>query len=159
MGRTLGTILLWPPIKHSPEFEVAWGQLQQVEIPTVQHPRCLAIPGFSNPVRWGGYLWFQYDSLPRFILISSDEPLLPIVGNTDEELCNRWMTLSAYLPFFRNHNILSAISQEPYVWDSVADASRSNIAVRYSLLPYWVSPESFLPSHRSNVSEWGCFFD
>jgi len=49
------------------------------------------------------------------------------------------MTLSAYLPFFRNHNILSAIPQEPYVWDSVADASRDNIAVRYSLLPYWVS--------------------
>ena len=49
------------------------------------------------------------------------------------------MTLSAYLPFFRNHNILSAIPQEPYIWDSVADASRDNIAVRYSLLPYWVS--------------------
>ncbi|KAF8965499.1 glycosyl hydrolases family 31-domain-containing protein [Flammula alnicola] len=58
-------------------------------------------------------------------------------GNTDEELCNRWMQLSAFTPFFRNHNIKGAISQEPYRWDSVANASRTTIAIRYSLLPYW----------------------
>ncbi|KAH9475774.1 Alpha-glucosidase [Psilocybe cubensis] len=58
-------------------------------------------------------------------------------GNTDEELCNRWMQLSAFTPFFRNHNIKGAISQEPYRWDSVANASRTAIAIRYSLLPYW----------------------
>jgi len=57
-------------------------------------------------------------------------------GNTDEELCNRWMQLSAFFPFYRNHNVLSAISQEAYVWDSVADASRKAMAIRYSLLPY-----------------------
>ncbi|KAF5309523.1 hypothetical protein D9619_012366 [Psilocybe cf. subviscida] len=58
-------------------------------------------------------------------------------GNTDEELCNRWMQLAAFTPFYRNHNIKGAISQEPYRWDSVANASRTAIAVRYSLLPYW----------------------
>ncbi|KDR73230.1 hypothetical protein GALMADRAFT_251812 [Galerina marginata CBS 339.88] len=58
-------------------------------------------------------------------------------GNTDEELCNRWMQLSAFTPFFRNHNVKGAISQEPYRWDSVANASRTAIAIRYSLLPYW----------------------
>ncbi|PPQ71212.1 hypothetical protein CVT24_009993 [Panaeolus cyanescens] len=58
-------------------------------------------------------------------------------GNTDEELCNRWMQLSAFTPFYRNHNIKGAISQEPYRWDSVANASRTAIAIRYSLLPYW----------------------
>ncbi|PPQ90718.1 hypothetical protein CVT25_005026 [Psilocybe cyanescens] len=58
-------------------------------------------------------------------------------GNTDEELCNRWMQLSAFTPFFRNHNIKGAISQEPYRWESVANASRTAIAIRYSLLPYW----------------------
>lgn len=35
-------------------------------------------------------------------------------GNSDEELCNRWMQLSAFFPFYRNHNTLSAKSQEPY---------------------------------------------
>lgn len=59
-------------------------------------------------------------------------------GNTDEELCNRWMQLAAFTPFYRNHNEKGALSQEPYRWESVANASRTAIAVRYSLLPYWV---------------------
>jgi len=63
----------------------------------------------------------------------------PLDGNTDEELCNRWMQLAAFTPFFRNHNIKGAIPQEPYRWDSVAHSSRTAIAIRYSLLPYWVS--------------------
>ncbi|KAJ7468125.1 glycosyl hydrolases family 31-domain-containing protein [Mycena latifolia] len=36
-----------------------------------------------------------------------------------------------------NHNVKGATSQEPYVWESVTNASRVAIAVRYSLLPYW----------------------
>lgn len=61
-------------------------------------------------------------------------------GNADEELCNRWMQLAAFTPFFRNHNILGAIPQEPYRWDSVAHATRVATAVRYALLPYWARP-------------------
>lgn len=57
-------------------------------------------------------------------------------GNSDEELCSRWMQLSAFFPFYRNHNVLSTISQEPYIWASVAEATRTAIAIRYSLLPY-----------------------
>ena len=52
------------------------------------------------------------------------------------------MQLSAFTPFYRNHNVKSALSQEPYRWESVANASRTAIAVRYSLLPYWVSGDS-----------------
>jgi len=47
------------------------------------------------------------------------------------------MQFSAFTPFYRNHNIKGAISQEPYRWDSVANASRTAIAIRYSMLPYW----------------------
>nr|XP_019012327.1 alpha-glucosidase [Kwoniella pini CBS 10737]OCF51108.1 alpha-glucosidase [Kwoniella pini CBS 10737] len=58
-------------------------------------------------------------------------------GNSDEEVCNRWMQLSAFFPFYRNHNTKLALSQEPYVWESVRDASIKAINARYSLLPYW----------------------
>ena len=57
-------------------------------------------------------------------------------GNSDEELCNRWMQLSAFFPFYRNHNTLSAIPQEPYTWASVIDASKSAMKIRYAILPY-----------------------
>lgn len=57
-------------------------------------------------------------------------------GNTDAELCSRWMQLSAFFPFYRNHNTLSALSQEPYRWESVASASRTAMNIRYTLLPY-----------------------
>lgn len=57
-------------------------------------------------------------------------------GNSDMELCARWMQLSAFFPFYRNHNILGARPQEPYVWEAVAEASRTAMGVRYRLLPY-----------------------
>ena len=58
-------------------------------------------------------------------------------GDTTEELCNRWMQMSAFFPFYRNHNTLGAIPQEPYRWDSVIKASITAINARYALLPYW----------------------
>jgi alpha-glucosidase len=79
-----------------------------------------------------GILQFQLFQIP---FVGADT--CGFTGNTDEELCNRWMSLSAFTPFFRNHNQRGAISQEPYRWDSVANASRIAISIRYSLLPYW----------------------
>ncbi|GAC93447.1 glycoside hydrolase [Pseudozyma hubeiensis SY62] len=68
--------------------------------------------------------------------------------NTDEELCNRWMMLGAFLPFMRNHNTQGAISQEPFRWPSVANASRIAINKRYELLPS-------LYSHMAQSSSTG----
>ena len=57
-------------------------------------------------------------------------------GNTDLELCSRWMQLSAFFPFYRNHNVFASISQEAYVWSDVAEATRTVMNIRYQLLPY-----------------------
>lgn len=46
------------------------------------------------------------------------------------------MQLSAFFPFYRNHNTLSAMSQEPFRWASVASASKTAMNIRYTLLPY-----------------------
>lgn len=57
--------------------------------------------------------------------------------NTDNELCARWMELSAFFPFYRNHNVYAAISQEAFRWSSVAEATRTVMNIRYSLLTYF----------------------
>ncbi|CEH13581.1 glycoside hydrolase family 31 protein [Ceraceosorus bombacis] len=55
--------------------------------------------------------------------------------NSNEELCNRWMSLAAFTPFARGHNTQGAISQFPYDWESVANATRTGFYKRYELLP------------------------
>ncbi|KAF8182274.1 glycosyl hydrolases family 31-domain-containing protein [Pholiota molesta] len=96
------------------------------------------VPG--RQFQFMGYLRYSIASVLQFQIFQ-----IPFVGadtcgfngNTDEELCNRWMQLAAFTSFYRNHNIKGAISQEPYRWVSIANASRMAIGVRYSLLPYW----------------------
>lgn len=94
--------------------------------------------GGDNYSRWA----FMYFSIPQALSFSLfGIPMFGVdtcgfAGNADEELCNRWMQLSAFFPFYRNHNVLSAKSQEPYIWASVIDASKKAMSVRYQLLPY-----------------------
>ncbi|RDW89244.1 (trans)glycosidase-1 [Coleophoma cylindrospora] len=95
---------------------------------------------------WGGdntSLWaYMFFSIPQALSFSLfGIPMFGVDtcgfnGNTDEELCNRWMQLSAFFPFYRNHNTLTGLPQEPYRWASVIDASKTAMSIRYLLLPY-----------------------
>ncbi|KAI1432773.1 glycoside hydrolase family 31 protein [Xylaria sp. CBS 124048] len=95
---------------------------------------------------WGGdnysnwpYMYFAIPQALSFALYG-----IPMFGvdtcgfadDSTEELCNRWMQLSAFFPFYRNHNTQGAASQEPYIWPSVTEASKKAMAIRYALLPY-----------------------
>jgi alpha-glucosidase len=105
---------------------------------------------FAGSGKWAGHwggdnasLWaYMFFSIPQALSFSLfGIPMFGVDtcgfnGNTDEELCNRWMQLSAFFPFYRNHNVLSAISQEPYVWASVTEATKTAMGIRYLLLPY-----------------------
>jgi len=78
-----------------------------------------------------GMLNFQFFGIP---MVGSD--ICGFVFDSNEELCARWMELGAFNPFGRNHNGKGYIDQEPYVWDTVAEASRRALAIRYKILPY-----------------------
>lgn len=105
---------------------------------------------FASTGRWAGHWGGDNSSLWAYMFFSIPQALnfalfgIPMFGvdtcgfngNSDEELCNRWMQLSAFFPFYRNHNTLSANSQEPYIWASVIEASKTAMSIRYSLLPY-----------------------
>ncbi|KAJ8100620.1 glycosyl hydrolases family 31-domain-containing protein [Lipomyces tetrasporus] len=95
--------------------------------------------GGDNSADWA-YMYFSIPQALSFGLFGI--PMFGVDvcgfnGNTDMELCNRWMQLGAFFPFYRNHNYLGAIDQEPYVWESVAEATRTVMAIRYEILPYY----------------------
>lgn len=57
-------------------------------------------------------------------------------GNTTEELCARWYQVGAWYPFCRNHNVIGAMSQEPYsLGPSVLEVARTALLKRYQLIP------------------------
>lgn len=68
-------------------------------------------------------------------------------GNSDMELCTRWMQLSAWYPFYRNHNNRNAIPQEAYIWATTAESTRRIMDIRYSLLPY-----TYTLFHKANTA-------
>lgn len=105
---------------------------------------------FAGSGKWAGHwggdnysLWaYMFFAIPQALAFSIfGFPMFGVDtcgfnGNSDMELCNRWMQVSAFFPFYRNHNTVGAAPQEPYVWESVVEASRDAMAIRYALLPY-----------------------
>lgn len=120
------------------------------KIITGKRPFIISRSTFAGSGRWAGHwggdnasLWaYMFFAIPQALSFSLfGIPMFGVdacgfSGDTDEELCNRWMQLSAFFPFYRNHNVLSAIPQEPYQWTSVIEASKAAMKIRYALLPY-----------------------
>jgi len=80
-----------------------------------------------------GIFNYQLFGIP---LVGDD--LCGFLGNSDEELCLRWMQLGAFYPFTRNHNDMDKTSHEPYaVGEHVLLASRNAIRQKYSILRYY----------------------
>ncbi|GJE89250.1 glycoside hydrolase family 31 protein [Phanerochaete sordida] len=116
-----------------------------------QRPFLIARSTFPSAGRWSGHWLGDNFSRWQYLRASVQGVLqftvfqVPFVGadtcgfngNSGEELCARWMGVGAWTPFYRNHNEQGARPQEPYRWESVASASRTALAIRYALLPYW----------------------
>ncbi|KAG1879989.1 glycoside hydrolase family 31 protein [Suillus subluteus] len=131
-----------------------------------KRPFLISRSTFPSAGKWTGHWLGDNFSLWQYMYLNIQGVLqfqiyqIPMVGadtcgfndNTDEELCNRWMQLSAFVPFYRNHNTNGALPQEPYRWESVANASRIAIAARYAMLPYWVNIQKYTLFANSSMA-------
>jgi len=62
------------------------------------------------------------------------------VGNADEKLFVRWISIGAFSPFFRGHSMINSRDSEPWSYgEKVEEISRNYMKLRYRLLPYLYS--------------------
>mmetsp|Transcript_93977 Transcript_93977/g.289815 ORF Transcript_93977/g.289815 Transcript_93977/m.289815 type:complete len:938 (+) Transcript_93977:42-2855(+) len=92
----------------------------------------------DNAARWEelrasitGMLSFSLLGVP---MVGAD--ICGFVGDTEPELCSRWIQVGAFAPLSRVHNSKGNRPQELYRWSSVARSARAALGLRYRLLPY-----------------------
>ena len=62
------------------------------------------------------------------------------VGNTDEKLFARWISIGAFSPFFRGHTMINTRDSEPWSFgEKVEEIARNYMKLRYRLMPYLYS--------------------
>jgi len=60
------------------------------------------------------------------------------IGDTNDNLCQKWTILGAFYPFARNHNAIYQKDQEPYRFsDEIQANMRRALRWRYALLRYF----------------------
>lgn len=84
----------------------------------------------------------MYQQMNGFTLTGAD--VCGFMGDTNPNLCARWYTVAAFQPFARNHNQLTTIAQEPYVFKddiyqstiTVLDVIRNSMQKRLNMIRY-----------------------
>lgn len=102
-----------------------------------------------HSAKWTGDNGATWNDLKSSIISIMDFNMfgVPMIGadicgfifDTTEELCARWIEVGAFYPFSRNHNAIGQKPQELYLWDSVSQASKNALGMRYQMLPYMYS--------------------
>ena len=82
-----------------------------------------------------GIFQFQIYGIP---FVGDD--ICGFIDDSWDSLCARWMSLGAFFPFARNHNLIYKRSQEPYAFGKDSKtllSSKIALNMRYSLLRYY----------------------
>ncbi|XP_065509451.1 maltase-glucoamylase-like [Caloenas nicobarica] len=121
---------------------------------------------FPSSGKWSGHwlgdntaAWNQLDKsiigMMEFSLFGisyTGADICGFFGNSEYELCARWMELGAFYPYSRNHNGEGSKRQDPVAWNSTfEDISRNVLNIRYSLLPYLYTLMYEANAHGSTV--------
>ncbi|NXL40178.1 MGA protein, partial [Glaucidium brasilianum] len=121
---------------------------------------------YPSSGKWSGHwlgdntaAWNQLDksiigTLTQSItkLFQTGADICGFFGDSEYELCARWMELGAFYPYSRNHNGKGVRRQDPVAWNSTfEEMSRKVLNIRYTLLPYLYTLMYEANAHGSTV--------